>query len=86
MTDRPIIRISTPVRSWRILTSSRTGDASERNIPPRVSTISTTRVAPASSPNVNHQVRPEGAATEDRLPRRLKARLLRPGPYRPRTD
>jgi hypothetical protein len=32
MTDRPIIRISTPVRSWRILTSSRTGDASERNL------------------------------------------------------
>ncbi len=83
MKDRLIIRLSRPVQSWSILTSSPPSDAPERGIPPTARAVSAIIAAPAPSKDVSGQTEPKTVVREDRLPRHLRARLLRPGPYRP---
>jgi hypothetical protein len=83
MKDRPIIRLSRPVQSWRILKSSASSDAPERGIPPTARAVSAIIAAPAPPKDISGQTEPKTVVSEDRLPRHLKARLLKPGPYRP---
>jgi hypothetical protein len=86
MTARPIIRISLPARSWRIQASSRAAGASERDTPSMVPAVSVTPAVPSRFPAINRQAKSTASAREERLPTRLRARLLKRGPYRPRTD
>jgi hypothetical protein len=86
MTARPIIRICLPARSWRIQAAPRATDASERDPPSTVPAVSATPAVPTESRGMNRQAKSTASAREERLPRRLRARLLKRGPYRPRTD
>jgi hypothetical protein len=85
MTARPFIRVSLPARSWRIQASSRAAGASERDTPATAPAVSATPAVPSDSPSISRQAR-KTLAREERLPRHLRARLLKPGLYRPRTD